>query len=58
MRLPRPAYLSPKQVPDLEMLTKDKPVISKTVTIGAGGFSEKFNVRENDVFLVKLKKIT
>jgi xylan 1,4-beta-xylosidase len=53
-----PKTLSAAQQLELERLTRDRPVIARTVTIGASGrFALDLPMRSNDVVLVKLSPV-
>lgn len=54
----RPDQLTKQQVDALNSQSTGKPVTTETVTIGRDGrFDRKIAVRENDVFLLVLKKL-
>jgi xylan 1,4-beta-xylosidase len=53
-----PEQLTRAQVRVLKDLTNGAPVSTEVVTVKDGTYEEHFTVRENDVFFVKLRKIS
>ena len=58
LALGRPAQLTAEQVKEIKMKNKGAPVLKQQVTVGANGtFRKDLSIRENDVFLVSLRKM-
>ncbi|MGI4875469.1 MAG: GH39 family glycosyl hydrolase [Janthinobacterium lividum] len=57
LQLGRPAYLTPAQIADLQGLTQDAPTSSQTVKIGPAGLTQPLELCENNVVLLKIKRL-
>ncbi|WP_210521122.1 GH39 family glycosyl hydrolase [Hymenobacter terricola] len=57
LHLGRPAELTARQVAELQRLTEDAPQLGKPLKADARGLTLNFKLSENDVVLVKLKKL-
>lgn len=57
-QMDRPSQLNKEQVEKLKAHSNGSPESSKQIKInGNGVYKEQFSIRENDVFLIKLKKL-
>ncbi len=52
----RPAALTPAQEASLRALNHDAPARQTTVQVGPGGLTQAFDMRENDVVLLKISR--
>ncbi|WP_201981601.1 GH39 family glycosyl hydrolase [Hymenobacter rubidus] len=57
LNMGRPSELSRQQVADLQRLTMDPPLASPSLQAGPYGLKLHFQLHENDVLLVKLRKL-